>query len=335
METPRATDAVALPLLVIGLPILAFAACHLLAPLGVRSSRTKKARTKKAVVIGISGRAGVGKDTIADMLVRRKGFTKLCIADVLRWVTLAVAREVLGFTDVTVEWLTDRRVKELPFAVIQQHVRAHPGFFEDADAPAPVPRDDDLEEDASTAAGVAVPAPASWVTRVRALTPRRLMQILGTDVARQYMAPDIWLQATLRRIHELQADTPHEQQWVVLSDVRFRNEKEALCAPAEHALAYTSTVLRLDNPEQAQLDARRSEPLHVSETQLDAELFGERDELRIENDPNIPDLERLWRRVDAALVAHCGEHYGAYDDDSGDDNDGRGAAAHHHDPMSE
>jgi hypothetical protein len=47
------------------------------------------------VIIGISGKAGVGKDTATDLLVERFGFVKVALADPLK----RICKEVFAFTD--------------------------------------------------------------------------------------------------------------------------------------------------------------------------------------------------------------------------------------------
>lgn len=51
------------------------------------------------IVIGLGHRAGVGKDTLADYMVKRYGFTKYAFADPLK----RAAREIFGFTKEQVE----------------------------------------------------------------------------------------------------------------------------------------------------------------------------------------------------------------------------------------
>jgi len=46
-------------------------------------------------IIGISGQAGSGKDTVADMLLEHEGFTKVSLADPIK----RFAKEMWGFTD--------------------------------------------------------------------------------------------------------------------------------------------------------------------------------------------------------------------------------------------
>lgn len=55
-------------------------------------------------------------------------------------------------------------------------------------------------------------------------TPREALQFVGTDIMRNYHDPNTWVSLAMRRIHELTTNG----QNVVISDLRFPNEYEAL-----------------------------------------------------------------------------------------------------------
>jgi hypothetical protein len=54
------------------------------------------------------------------------------------------------------------------------------------------------------------------------MSPRKILQYLGTDVFRQ-MYPNIWIDYLIRKINKLK-----ETNKTVVSDVRFKNEKDAI-----------------------------------------------------------------------------------------------------------
>ena len=54
---------------------------------------------------------------------------------------------------------------------------------------------------------------------------RRCLQVLGTEVGRDMFGPDIWINRTFQKIETFQPG-----QRVVITDVRFRNEADALWA---------------------------------------------------------------------------------------------------------
>lgn len=57
------------------------------------------------------------------------------------------------------------------------------------------------------------------------ITPRHLMVTLGTEWGRDLVAGDLWTRALLNRLRNMRV---RGTQLVVVSDVRFRNEAEAL-----------------------------------------------------------------------------------------------------------
>ena len=78
---------------------------------------------------------------------------------------------------------------------------------------------------------------------------RRLLQRIGTEVGRKILGDDIWIRTALRKAAEV--DGP-----VVITDVRFRNEVEAVRAAG-------GIVLRVERPSVISTDT------HPSETGLD------------------------------------------------------------------
>lgn len=64
-------------------------------------------------------------------------------------------------------------------------------------------------------------APVPWLNNV---TPRYLMQTLGTEWGRNMIHPELWTRACAQRIHDALA----RNQNVVISDVRFENEAEMI-----------------------------------------------------------------------------------------------------------
>lgn len=126
-------------------------------------------------LIGLTGLAGAGKDTVADFLRETQGFVGMAFADPLR----AGLQAMFGLTP---EQLNDRESKE---------------------------------------------APIDWL----GASPRRLMQTLGTEWGRTFVAKDVWLrtaQQTLERFRR--AEPCLHIEGVVVTDVRFRNEADWIVA---------------------------------------------------------------------------------------------------------
>jgi hypothetical protein len=70
---------------------------------------------------------------------------------------------------------------------------------------------------------------------------RRLLQVLGTDVARELWNEDFWLRTLVERIHDLRNER------IVVDDVRFANETEAI-----HELG--GFIVRIDRPHRGHLE---------------------------------------------------------------------------------
>lgn len=71
------------------------------------------------------------------------------------------------------------------------------------------------------------------------MSPRRILQHLGTDVLRE-MYPNVWVDYLVRRYRKVTSPGLR----VVVSDVRFRNEREAI----EKEGGVVWKIIRRDNP---------------------------------------------------------------------------------------
>ena len=74
-------------------------------------------------IIGLTGPAGCGKDTVADLLVAHAGFTKMAFADPLR-------AEVATAFDIDVEHLQRRETKEHPLSALALRRCRNDGFID-------------------------------------------------------------------------------------------------------------------------------------------------------------------------------------------------------------
>lgn len=156
---------------------------------------------RDVVILGLGHRAGVGKDTIADRLVKNHGFRKLAFADPLR----AAASEVFGFeVHRMLDPLTKNRVDEF------------------------------------------------W-----GLSPRQVLQKMGTDAMRGTFGEDVWLKAMAARLRRYLSveGTPNRY---VITDVRFPNE-------AAMIKRMNGGVWRIDRPG---ISDQWPEGLHASETSM-------------------------------------------------------------------
>lgn len=153
----------------------------------------------RSVVVGLTGLPGSGKDTVADYLVNRHGFSKVAFAD-------ALYLEVAAAFGVTVTFLQRRDRKEIPtrvlcldrckdagfVAAMTKLIAAEPGFLVNG--------------------GIHIHS----VPR----SPRWILRHWGTDY-RRANDEHYWRNRVFLRVAQLPVGAP-----VVLSDVRFPDEAE-------------------------------------------------------------------------------------------------------------
>lgn len=122
------------------------------------------------IILGITGKAGVGKDTLAGIFVDVFGFKRDYFARSLK----EGCKVMFGLTQ---EQLEDRGLKEkvIPF----------------------------------------------W-----GMSPRKMMQLLGTEAGRNVFGEDVWVKSLINRIEQDQRS--NADNLYVISDVRFENEAEAI-----------------------------------------------------------------------------------------------------------
>jgi len=217
-------------------------------------------------LVGISGQAGSGKDTVADRLVTDHGFVKVGLADPLK----RFGKEVFGFTEEQL-WgpsemrnalddryqLCEMRSSGVRFtpAVKIRSLRATcgGGWFNAAKALLEygpewlreVLPDQDPKE--------AMYLLCFWFESLghhyANLSPRIMLQNLGTEWGRQHTDENIWVNCMLRAAEALEGDFQYnydrcqgvifrdridrpENRWipagVVVSDIRFANELMAV-----------------------------------------------------------------------------------------------------------
>lgn len=117
-------------------------------------------------------------------------------------------------------------------------------------------------------------APLEWLD---GKTPRHMMQTVGTEWGRDTVHPELWVRSLVKRIAP--AITRHQP--VVVSDVRFPNEAEAL-------RSLGGIIVRVTRP-------GMTRGTHPSETQVDA----------IEADFEFPNNGGLMAALDAVDALHA------------------------------
>jgi len=154
------------------------------------------------LVIGLVGKRGAGKDTVADFLVQNHGFVKLSFAEPLK----RVCRELYCLSE---EQLHERGLKET--------------------------------------------TDERW-----GMSPREIMQVVGTDVVRRQLGDDFWVRHLDARIRALAPGTAR----VVISDVRFEIE-------ADFVRDAGGFLVRIREPHTAETSAAatRGVDRHPSETE--------------------------------------------------------------------
>jgi hypothetical protein len=148
------------------------------------------------LIIGLTGPAGSGKDTAADLLVEHAGFTKLAFADTLK-------SEVADAFAVDLEYLTRRETKEHPMSCLAMSRCLADSF---------VGRMMTLHSQGS--APLDLDAPHS---------PRQIMQWWGTEYRRRQQ-PGYWVSKTRNRISYLLRERLASR--IVVTDCRFADEVE-------------------------------------------------------------------------------------------------------------
>ena len=153
------------------------------------------------IIIGLTGLAGAGKDTVADTLVTHAGFSKIAFADALR---LEVAGAFNLGGDMSI--LTDRATKEVPTNALRFSRCNELRFVERMyDQHAGERPDFDYEE---------------WSATPR--SPRQVMQWWGTEY-RRAEEENYWTNRVAIRILSAYQGT----RWVI-TDCRFANEARAI-----------------------------------------------------------------------------------------------------------
>lgn len=157
----------------------------------------------KKQIIALTGFAGVGKDTVADLLVEHLGFRKIAFADELRG-------EVSEAFGVELSYLTHPSTKHHPMTALSMR-RAPVGFLAAVSlALGVMPRDPDGR------------IAADWLDKPR--SPRQILQWWGTEYRRTEHT-HYWSRKLLQRLVELMRDG---ESRFVITDCRFQNEADTV-----------------------------------------------------------------------------------------------------------
>jgi len=150
------------------------------------------------LLIGLTGPAGAGKDSVAWAIGQHINVAQVAFADALR-------EEVCAAFQVPMRYLTTQACKEIPIRVLSLDRCMNTAFVTAA---------------VEALSGVDMRAPRS---------PRQIMQLWGTEYRRN-QAEDYWLQRASKTIAgHLEVGTS-----VVVTDVRFANEAALIRAAGGH-----------------------------------------------------------------------------------------------------
>lgn len=157
----------------------------------------------KTNLIALTGFAGVGKDTVADLLVTHCHFRKLAFAD-------ALYGEVATAFGVDVAYLRHPSTKNIPIAALAMR-RAPRDFLAAVALSVPgLPRD------------VGGNLAAEWLDAAR--SPRQILQWWGTEYRRNQQ-PNYWVQRLALKLHEMARNGACR---FVVTDCRFENEAQCI-----------------------------------------------------------------------------------------------------------
>ena len=203
--------------------------------------------TSTPLVLLVGGRLASGKDTFADYLVEHHGFVKLGMSDILA--------EALYRLDPVIPIHFGEALHGAPDASWVTH-RSYQ-YIVDA---------------------------IGYVEAKKNPEVRRLLQQLGTEVGRQLLGEDIWVQGAARRI-DAELNAGHQ---VVITGIRYENElgldKYIKAWPAAVTSVWVNRPQELDPTAAA----------HSSE-----QLTGDRFEYELNNDGT---LEQLYVNSEALLI---------------------------------
>ncbi|MET3915949.1 hypothetical protein ABID97_002731 [Variovorax sp. OAS795] len=154
-------------------------------------------------LIALTGHAGVGKDTVADLLVAHARFRKLAYADALRG-------EISHAFELSLDDLTNPNLKNVPTVALR--MRLAPRDFLAAvvlslSAAAPDHR---------------TPLSDAWLDEPR--SPRQIMQWWGTEYRRS-QSPRYWTEQLMKRLTYYRREG---ETRFAITDVRFDNEAHTL-----------------------------------------------------------------------------------------------------------
>lgn len=191
----------------------------------------------KLSVVGVSGQAGAGKDTVANYIVEKYGFVRVALADPLKRLGFRVFRfseeQLWGPSDAR-NAVDDRFAGDLAWdrALERLHLISHE-YCADVLGTA----DDTRLEQASNSL-------IHWFYWLKStfygkLSPRIMLQTLGTEWGREVVGEDIWMNYFFRTVRTLlhEDGNTHNLHYTALEGVVKRSCVKLVYTPVRGVIA--------------------------------------------------------------------------------------------------
>jgi hypothetical protein len=197
------------------------------------------------MIIGVNGRARSGKDTLAQIMVKDFGFKQISFADPLK---LLCSKTF----EIPLNHFYDDNLKDslfqVPVQVTEHHLECLVANLRDTGC---VFTPDQINELNSKGLGFTL------------ISPRDLLQRVGTDFCRAAFGNDIWINICKNTLKKLEGN-------FIISDARFLNERQLI----KDLGGYNFLVLRPGLPALA-ADAHASELLGESRENIDVVILND------------------------------------------------------------
>lgn len=204
-------------------------------------------------ILGLTGKKGAGKDTLAAILTKHFGFVRLAFADELYRQTAEAFR-------VTVDFLGNRDTKEVPQQELALCNCSNSEFIEVALAQGStlITRESIVDgQVVETTETVRLSSLERHVAMVLPLSPRVALQLWGTEYRRVMYSDSYWRDIVAKQIIDLGPNAK-----VVITDVRFPDEGDMLASMG-------GRILRIIRPALVTSAAYNATQAHPSEIAMD------------------------------------------------------------------